>query len=255
MGTDVKVLRQLSCQIQSGSSYESGSMQLLPLLSGFPMQSFDPIANEAISGEAFQDIPQQGSRHVQGSFSVNVDKTSIQPLLEAASGTTGPYTFGSNTKKLSIAGSDQVKTNQYANMFVKRIAFSGSENGVITADIDVVGVTAESRQTFSHPSSTAYSPDAFTFPELGGTNGYVRASDDTDALASGDNLEIDAFNIEITTGFDEQFYNARGILTPVFGMVPPKVSGSFTVARHDTDQWQTWVEDWESLQMNFLASH
>lgn len=253
MGTDVKVIRKLSAQIQAGATFEDGAMQLIPLLSGFPMQTFDPIDNEAISGEAFRDIPQQGNRHVAGSFSMNLDKTSIQTILEAASGTTGPYTFGTNTKKLSLVGSDQIKTNEYANVYVKRLAINGSENGILTADVDIVGVTAEDRQALSHPSSTAYDADPFTFPELGGTNGYVRAGDDTDALASGDNLEIESFSLEIITGFDEQFYNARGTLTPVFGMVPPSVTGSFVVSRHDTDQWQTWAEGHESLQMNLLA--
>jgi hypothetical protein len=261
MAEDVKILRELCAQIQAGSSFESASMQLLPLNNGFPMQEFDSIDNNAIAGTAFRDIPQQGMRHVAGSPSFNLDKTSSQVLFEAAFGnvTSQVYTLPSgsataNVKKLSMAGLDSVKSNQYANVYVTRLSISGSENQILTMDVDLVGVTAEDRQAVGNqPSASGYDADPFVFHELGGTNGYVRLGDASNALASGDNINIESFDLEIVTGFDEQGYNNLGTLTPVFGMVPPSVSGSLVISRHDTDQYQTWAEARTPLQLALYA--
>lgn len=253
----VKVLRKVAAQIQAGSTYEDSAMYLLPLLSGIYGQTYNQIEDNSINGEAFMDIPQQGTRMVGGDgISFQIDKISIETILEAAFGSNAAqvFTLGSNTKKLSICTLDYVNANQYANAFIKRLALSSSVNSVWQADIDFVHTTAESRvATSNFPASPTAYEEPFTFHEAGGTSGYIRIGNADDALAAGDNVCFEDFNLELNNGFDNQFTNCGlGTLTPIFGMAVPAVTGSFTVARHDTDQYLDWQDAHTPLQMEIL---
>ena len=253
----VKVLRKVAAQIQAGATYEAGAMYLLPLLGGILNQNFNQIDDNSINGEAFMDIPQQGTRMVGGDgLSFQVDKISIETILEAAFGTNAfqVFSLGSNTKKLSICTLDSVNANQYANAYIKRLALSSSVNSVWQADMDFVHETAESRvATSNFPAAPTAYEEPFTFHEAGGTNGYIRIGDAVDALDSGDNVCFEDLNLELNNGFDNQFTNCGlGTLTPLFGMAVPACTGSFTVARHDTDNYLDWQDAHTPLQMEIL---
>jgi len=252
-GGTVKVLKKLAGQIQAGTAYEEDALFLLPITGGAVGQTYDPIDDTSISGEAFMDIPQQGPRHVAGSgLGFQIDKISCPTILEAAFGTNTSevFTLGTNAKKLSLVGIDDVKENQYANCFVSKLSIAGATGGLWLFNVDVVNETAESRNALgTFPSNTAYD-EPFTFHEAGGVNGYVRVGDADDALAAGDNICIEDFSLEINNGFADQHSSCSlGTLTPVFGMSPPSVSGSFKVARHESDQYQIWEDNHTPLQM------
>ena len=253
----VKVLRKFAAQIQAGSTYEDGSMQLMPLLGGQLAQTYDQIDDNSINGEAFMDIPQQGSRHVGGDgISFQADKISAEVLLEAAFGSNAAqvFTLGSNTKKSSICTLDDVTANQYASAFLRRLALSSGVNSVWQFDADFVHETAVSRlATSNFPAAPAAYEEPFTFHEAGGVNGYIRIGDADDALAAGDNVCFEDMNLELMNGFNNQFTNCGlGTLTPLFGMEVPTATGSFTVARHDTDQYLDWQDAHTPLQMAIL---
>ena len=257
----VKVLKKFAMQQQSGSPYEDDSMFLMPLVGGILGQTFDPIADESISGEAFKAIPQQGGKHVGGDgLSFNLDELSNEPLFRATfpdragAGTTASpyiYTLGNeNVWKLSIAALDDVKCNEYTSCYVKKLGISSAANDVWKLDSDFVCIS-QNRQAPSHfPASTIAFTEPMVFHEAGGSEGYVRVGDDTDALDSGDDIKIEDFSLEIQNGFDNQYTNT-GVTTlkPVFGMSAPTLTGSFTVARHNVDTWLAWQDDHEALQM------
>lgn len=255
----VKILRKAAGQIQSGASYESASMQLLPLTGGIVMQEFDSIEDESISGEGFKDIPQQGGRHVTASgIPFQFDKTALTVLLEAAFGNVASnvFTLGNNTKKMSICSLDSVNANKYANMYLNKLVFNSRAGEKLTLTADFIGKTAQSRvATSAFPSASSFGLP-FVHQEFGGSHGYIRIGDADDSLTSADDQIIEELTWEISNSFGEEFANendvadARGILTPLFGQSGwPEVTGSFTVARHDSDQWFSWAEDHTPLQM------
>lgn len=254
MAETVKILRRMSMEDQSADAYESGAMYAMPLLTGHPQKSFAELTDESISGVGFTDIPQQGPRKVGADgISMNVDKVSSEIIMTAGFGnvTAKVFTLGSHTKCLSVATEDAVKThNKYGSVFMRRLAMHGSVGNLFNFDMDLVGELDEDRTSDAFPTSTAYD-EPFTFHEMGGTSGYFRVADATDALDSGDNLEIESFDWEFNNGFDHQHCNdGLGILTPVWGQSNTALSGSFTVSRHDSDTWFGYEEDHTPLQLS-----
>lgn len=247
-----KVMRKLSAQIQTGATYESNAAFLMPFVSESIMQKYDDIADESILGVGFKDIAQQGVRHVEGSISQNLDVVSCAPILEAAFGALSSqvYTLGTNSKKLSLCALNDINAIRYANVYVKKIKLSSSVNNLWKLDYDVLGVTAQDRVATSNFPTVTAPDDPFTFHETGGTTGYVRLGNTADALAAGDNINIEDFSLEINTGFDAQYCNVGlATLTPAFGMVEASCSGSFKVARHDADTLLAWQDAHTALQM------
>lgn len=250
MAENVKVLKKFCAQIQSGSTYESDAMFMVPLVSETLNQNYDPIEDDSIVGVGFKGIPKQGSRHTSGAVTQNLDSIGCEQILEAAFGTesSGVYTLGSNSKKMSCCLYNGVNAVEYANVYVKRIRFSGAPNGLWQMDYDIIGVTAQDRDVIGNFPSVTDPGDPLSFHEAGGT-GYFRVGDDGDALAGGDEINIESFELEITCGFDEQYCN-EGVstLTPIFGMVQPEVTGSFVIARHDADTFQDFEDNHTALQ-------
>jgi len=254
----VKVLQKIAAQVQAGESYESGSMQLLPYTGGRITQMYNPIQDESIAGNAFRDIPQQGTRKVEGSgVAMQLDPTSIGPILEAGFGNAvgGVYTLnGENTKKLSVATLDSVNCVRYSNVYVKTIAIEGSIDNLITCTAGMVVKDAQDRAAKTNFPSVSEFNDSLNFQEAGGVNGYVRIGDANAPLSSSDDVDIDSFSFNIDNKFDHQYSNtSRGILTPVAaqgGFID--VSGSFTIARHNTDQYQDWADAHTPLQMSIM---
>jgi hypothetical protein len=251
-----KVLKKLSAQVQSGSSYEESAPFLMPFTSETLSQNYDPIEDMSNVGVGFRDIPQQGPRHTSGSVEQNIDVISCETIFEAAFGanSSGVFTLGSNSKKLSLCGLNDANAVKYANVYIKTLKISAAAAGLWNMSYEIVGVTAQDRAaTGTFPASPTAPGDPFTFHEAGGT-GYVRIGDATDALSSSDEINIEDFNLDITCGFDEQYCNeGTGTLTPIFGQVEPVVSGSFTVARHDSDTYLDWVDAHTPLQMTVYA--
>mgnify|MGYP003564665610 CR=1 FL=1 len=248
----VKCLKKSAYQLQSGSSYESGSMLLMPFTAEGMNQGFDHIEDESILGYAFKDTPAQGNRHVGGAFSMQLDAVSIEPLLEAAMGTHAAGVFScdgtTNAKKLSVCTLDSVAAYQYANVYVKSLSIKGSAGGKWSVECDLVGVTAESRQAVGSFPGSVTNPNQFMiFTNCGGT-GYFRVGNHADALASGDNLEIDDFELNMECGFDEQFANSQTTLTPTFAMTAPGFDGSFRIARHEDNTFLDFRDNDTALQ-------
>lgn len=248
----VKCLKAACVQLQSGSTYEDSAMFSLPFTSEDMQQGFDTIEDEAIVGHAYKNVPVQGNRHVGGSFSMQLDAISIEPILEAAMGTNSSGVFScdgaTNTKKLSVCTLDSVSAKQYANVYIKSLSIKGSAGGKFMVDTELIGVTAEDRQAVgSYPASPTDIGTFFVFNHGGGT-GYFRVGDQGDALASGDNQSIDDFELSLECGFDEQYTNSQTTLTPIFGMTPPQWTGSFKVARHEDNTYLTWRDSFTSLQ-------
>ena len=250
MSSTTKVMRKLCAQIQSGGSYEAGAMFAQPFTAETITQKYDPIEDDSITGEGFAAVPQQGPRHTEGAITQNLEVIGCETILEAAFGanSSGVFTLGSNVKKLSMCGLNAANAIEYANVYVKRLRISGSSGGNMVMDYDVVGVTAQDRDVIGSYPSVTDANDPITFHEAGGT-GYFRIGDATDALDSDDEENIEDFNIEITTGFDSQYCN-EGVstLTPEFGMVPPTVSGSVKISRHDADTFQDFEDADTALQ-------
>lgn len=248
----VKCLKAAAVQLQAGDTFEDSAMFSLPFTSEEMNQSFDTIEDEAIVGVAFKNVPVQGNRHVGGSIGMQLDAISIEPLLEAAFGTNSSGVFScngtTNTKKLSIVTLDSVNCYQYANVYVKSLSIKGSAGGKFTVDVEFIGVTAESRQAVGeYPASPTEIGTFFVFNHAGGS-GYFRVGDQVDALAIGDNVLIDDFEISMDCGFDEQFASSQQTLIPIFGMTPPQFTGSFKVARHEDNTFLDWRDNFTSLQ-------
>jgi hypothetical protein len=238
-----KILRKLALQLQTGATYESNAMKLIPFTDGVINQSYDDIKDDGISGVGFENTPQQGPRHVGGNYPFNVDAVSIIPILSQALGSISNSTYffnGSHTLKLSVAELNDIGSVLYTSAYIKSLKLSGAKGGFIKGSMDLFSTFAQNRGVVgSFPSAAAYGIP-FTFHEAGGTNGYFRIGDQGNALDSGDDVLIESFDIDIATGFDESYANendastpdAIGSLTPKWGMVPPSVKFNFKIPRY-----------------------
>ena len=247
MAVSTKIISKMAMQIQTGSSYESNAMFLVPCTGGKLKQTFTKINDESYNGEAFTDLPQKGVQDIEGTISFQVEKITFAKILEAAFGTVNTlvYTLGTNAKKLSVVFYDGVKTYKYANVYIKSLTISGSTDQKIMGEMVLIGATAEVRDDSAFPSYTAHS-DYFTFHEV-----TCRIGDQANALDSSDDRTIEEFSLEINCGFGSQHANTpRTILTPIFGMERPTVTGSVKIARHDADTFLTWKDAFTKLQMS-----
>ena len=140
---DVKIFRRLALQLQAGSSYEGNAMFLMPFNTNGLNQTVDPIRDDSIVGEGFDDIPQVGPTHQVGSITQNLDVISCAPVLEACMGTrsSNVYTFSNHSKKLSSCMLNSVSANQYANSYIKRMKISGSSANLMKLEYDLFGTT------------------------------------------------------------------------------------------------------------------
>lgn len=251
--SDVKIFRRLAVQLQSGSTYEDNAMFLMPFSSETMNQMTDPIEDDSILGNGFKDIPMQGPIHAGGPIIQNLDVVSAAPILEAMMGSrsSNVYTFANHSKKLSTCALNAVSANQYANSYIKRMKISGSTSNLLKLEYELFGTTAVVRAaTSSFPAAPTAPESPMTFHEMGGTNGFFRVGDSTDALTSADDQSIEDFSLEITGGFDEQYDNDNNRLSliPVYGMVPFQVSGSFKLSRFSSTTPLTWADNLTALQ-------
>jgi hypothetical protein len=251
-----KIFSEVAIQEQIGATYEEDNMVKLPYTTNSFLQKRDTIEDESFQGVAFKDTPQRGANATAGSISCNVDIVSLAAYLKTITGyeTGGVYSFlesTANTSKLSLARKDSVSYKKYANVYPKSLKISGAPGGIITANLDLIGVTPEVRAALSGWPTTENVAEPFTFHEMSGS-GYFRVGDQVDALAAGDNLKIEEFSFDIITGYDSQQYNAYEILTPEMGQVPPSIEGSFKISTHDVDTFIDFRDNMTKLQLSLL---
>jgi hypothetical protein len=255
-----KILRQLAMQIQPSTTYAATVMNQMAFSDGIFNQGFDNIEDDGIIGVGFNNTPQQGPRHVGGSYSLNLDPMTIPVLLNASlsTGVDNVFDFTSHSNKLSIAELNSVNCIQYTSCYVKSLKLSGSKGGLVKVDVDIFSVAAQNRTTVgSFPTPTVSAGSPISFHEMGGANGYFRIGDQANALDSGDNIKIESFDLEIVSGFDESYANendvstpdALGSLIPIWGMVQPGVKLSFKIPRYNLEQYQTWQDANTQLQL------
>jgi hypothetical protein len=252
MPVSTKIISKMALQIQAEDTYEDDAMFLIPILSGRLKQTPTLIEDESFAGNAFRDVPQRGTISVTASISFQVDKISIQPILEAAMGhvSSGVYTINDHAKKLSVCFYDGVKNNKYANIYIKSLKITGSVNSKITGDMELVGISPEVRDDLeTFPETVTAYDEFFHFHEAQGASGYFRVGDTSGALSAIHDRDIEEVTLDIITGFDEQFCNQIRSLTPVFGMSPPSVTGTFRIARYENDTFLDWLEDGTRLQL------
>jgi hypothetical protein len=248
-----KVFTKTAIQTQTSSAYEENALFTLPVTSYKFMQKRNVIEDESYHGVAFQDTPQKGVNDTAGSISCNVDIISLAAYLSGITGyvSSGSYYFNPSTPnviKYSLARRDGVSYKQYANVYAKSLKISGSADNLLSAELDLIGVTAEVRTSLGSYPSTTDADEAFSFHEMSGS-GYFRVGDQSDALAAGDNLDIEDFEFNITTGYDSQHYNSYSILTPQMGQIRPSVEGSFKISQHSVDTFLTFRDNMTKLQL------
>ena len=166
--SDVKIFRKLFLQLQSGSSYDDTSMYIMPFSSETMNQITDPIKDDSILGNGFEDIPMQGPIHAGGPIVQNLDVVSSLPLFEAMMGenTSDVFTFGNHSNKLSVCALNSVSANQYANAYIKRLKISGSVSGLVKLEYELFGTTAVVRaDTSAEPEDPTAPESPFTFHE------------------------------------------------------------------------------------------
>lgn len=248
---------------QAATAFMTTDFFTVPFLSDGTSKKYDPIADESIFGNPFMNLPLQGNLTQEGSIDTNLDVYSSLPWLQMIfdQADTEYTNFRFETERdettgLSLAILNSVNCLQYANIYPKSLKISGGVNDIIKSAIDVTAMTTQVRAaTSAFPTSfkATYGEvpkQPLTFPNLGGTNGYFRIGPQSAALDSGDDLNIESFEIEIITGYSDQRYNSRGILTPLFaGGGRPSVSLSFKIPRYSAETFQNYRDDWTKLQI------
>lgn len=259
MSATVKVATQVIFQGQATDAYVDAGANILPYTSWGLTQKTAPIEDDSNVGVAFKGTPQRGQVTPAGSTSFNMDWVTILNLLEYVTGFRDPgdaiFYFDEatpNVSKLSFGKLDGVSYRQHANVYIKSLKISGSSGQNIKCDMELVSSSGEvraARATFPAMASFTYPEKPFTFHEMSGTSGYFRIGDQADVLSASDNLNIEEFSFEIVAGFDLDFASENTPLTPVFGMVPPSVSGSFKIPRHTAETFMDWRDAFTPLQL------
>jgi len=261
MATNVKPLRKVAIQVQSGSSFEKTAMFMVPHTAHTLKQKPTLIDDDSIVGLGFKPTPGLGFYEIGGTITFNVEKVAFKAILEASLGTvtgTNPYVYtntGVNAKTISIQTDDGVAVREYANIYISNLKISGSVGQNIVGEMTIFGITAEDRTGNTWTTSITMPNAPFVFHEASST-GYCQVGYHADVLTTGDNQSISDFSFEIVTGLAPQNDNSRYSLAPVFAMVQPSISGSVTLARHAADTFLDARDNVtkQQLEMNIYKS-
>jgi len=263
MSDTIKVLRKVAAGYESTPGTYEAPTVLQPFTSFTVRQNFDMIPDEAIVGIAFRDLPNQGSRKIEGSLVGEIDCGTIDPILHAAFGARsapGTITYTLPTDKnvisLSIAGLDSQKCYKYAGCYLKNLVIASNAGEKVNYTSEVVGWKAEVREAVGNFPSISTNPDVdkrLLHYNAGETNGYIRIGNHDDALAAGDNMQLENFEVELNWNFDNQFANAQGTLQPLSGAAGrPEVMFRGKIARHDADTFPGWRDALTKLQADIM---
>jgi hypothetical protein len=263
MASTIKVLRKVAARYETTPGTYLAPTVLQPFTSFTVDQGFDMIQDEGIVGIAVRDLPNQGSRMIEGSLVGEIDCGTIDPILHAAFGArsapgTITYTLpvDKNQISLSIAGLDSQKCYKYAGCYLKNLVIASNAGEKVTYSSEVVGWKAEVREAVGNFPSISTNPDVdkrLLHYNAGETNGYIRIGDHADALAAGDNMLLESFEVEINNQFDNHFANAQGTLQPLSAQAGrPEVMFRGKIARHDADTFPTWRDALTKLQADIM---
>lgn len=262
MGTTVKPLRKVAYIIESSPGVFLPPDTLSPFTSFAVKQNFDMIDDESIVGEAFQGLPNQGVRKIEGTLAGQLEVDAIIPLLEAAFGSESSQVFSApttiNAKSLSIVHLDEVKTNKYAGCRVKSLTIASSAEEGLTFSADIIGEAAEVRDGTAFPTIST-NPGSRLLHHHANGSGHIRIADQVDALAAGDNRGLSSMEVSMAWNFDHQFDNqSQGTLPPLSTATGFAEAGfAFQIARHtDTapsaDDFLVFRDSFTSLQAELL---
>ena len=226
---------------------------LLPV-DGFDIkQTWDHIDDNSIIGVMFRDVPLQGQSLVVGKLSGSVDVLTIEPLLLWAFGYasskvhTLPVT--GNAEAISIVTLDSVKMPKYAGCFCNTFNLKSSASKGLDFSADVIGWKQEDRASISWPTISIVPGTKLLHRHLSGT-GYARIGDQGNDLASGDNVGLDEFSLDIDWKFATQMDNTQQYtLQPLSaGAGKPEVKASFKISRHSADTFLAFRDAGTALQ-------
>lgn len=224
--------KKLSIQVQSGSSYESNNMILLPYSEGILNQSFDSMEDDSILGKAFQNKSLQGNQHVGGEYTTYLNNDNLILL-------------NNFDKKFSIAEQNDIETIQYSNCYFRNIKLSGSVGNLINMDLDIFSLDTPSKNGAATFPTTTNSSYPFNFQEIQ----YFRIGDLFLPLSSLDERSIKSFNLELITGYEEIFANGQAPISPVPNT---KLNFSFVAPRYLEETFQNWQDNDTNLQLEML---
>ncbi len=249
-----KVLKKVGIKLESVvGTAETANFVLMPWTSFTLNQSYDMIKDESIVGVAFEDLPIQGLRKIEGELSGQLDVLSSETLFEIAFGAVTSKAFSlpadKNVKTMTVIATDDLQTYTYAGCFIKKLTISSKVDGALEFKADVVGYVAEVRDSDAFPTVATSPGTRLRHIDANGT-GYIRIGDQTDALAAGDNVGLKNIDIEIdwqtTAQYDNTSQSPLLLLSGQGGR--PEASVKFEVSRLDSDNWFSWKEGNTALQ-------
>lgn len=256
MGTTRKVLKKVAAKIESSARVYAAPDVRIPWTDFTLRKQYSMNQDDSILGQAFRGLPSLGVYRIEGNLSGLVDVNSIGVVLECATGTavsTGVYQLQTlkNEKTMSVCAIDEVKTYKYAGCVINNIEFSSDADGRLVYSADVLGYS-ETRDGTSFPTISTEPGTQLLHRHAGGT-GYMRVGDQSDALASGDNMGLANVRLGWNWKFANQYDNtSQGPLAHLSTADDfAEAMLSFEVSRHDSDTWLTWLEGGTALQAEF----
>lgn len=247
-----KILREMAMVDEETYGSYVTPTYLIPFLSGIPKQSFAMIEDDSIVGNAHKSLPLQGVRSLGGSIEVNADAITLPLFLRQICGAVAvgnvytPVTTR-NTKSMSGCLLDAVKTNKFAGLVMNGFKISSQAESKLKLGFELLSSIAEVRDGTVFPTPSYYPGTEFIHQHADGTNGYFRVGDQSDVLASGDNLDIKSFELGINWNFALDAVNSQTQLQPKGAMCETTLS--FQIAEHTTDQWKAWADARTPLQL------
>jgi hypothetical protein len=255
MAVTKKILKKAAVIIESSGGTYLAPTTLLGMTSFTPKRGYTMIEDGSIVGVAWKGLPAQGVGKIDGALEVQADALTLPPLLEAAVGANSTNVFTppltENTKSLSIALLDAVKTNKFAGIVCNNAKLSSQADADLKYSCDIISNIMDVRDGTSFPSTSVAPGTRFLHQHLSGANGYFRLGDQANALASGDNLtNVKSVELGWSWNFDFDQVNAQLALTPQ--SLAGDVTFKCQLAHHDTDAYAAWRDARTKLQIEYL---
>ncbi len=227
---------------------------LIPFVSEDLTTEYDKIKSMSLTGSAAEKEFEQGHKMVQGNLNFNLDYDNSGLLFYAFGSLNGSvWEFEDDLDEYFALTIDKVTARyQFASCMINTLTISG-EAGADTPIQCSAGVVAYDVTTSATAfASLSMTEDPVIFPHLS----YFRIGDQADALAAGDNIDIQSFEISIDNKLELDAKDTSGtpVLNPGTRTGFREVTFRITLPRYDATNvtnFTTWKDAGTRLQASF----
>lgn len=220
---------QLMAQVQPSTTYVEDYMKLLPLLKGRVNKEYNLPPDQSIYGEGYQSIPHYSGYEVKSSLSINFDTLIFNGMI--------------NKSVFSVCQLNNANVCKFTSVVLSGLKLTGANNQLWKINFEMIMGNFQRLEKENIPVYQEIADSSVSFHDS-----IFWIGDTEDPLGSSDAIQIESFTLDIDNDCTSIIDNT-GLVNPTYCGLSHQIS--FTLSRHNTDQFLDWQDSRTILQLRF----